>query len=408
MSPLSICERGASENYIYLDNNATTPCDAYVVEAMLPFFATRYANPASPHDMGKDSFTAVEEARERVAQYLRCSTSELLFTSGATEGNNIVLLGVAPANNRRRIVASAIEHKSVKMPLRHRNGSGIDVKEMVVGRDGVVDLNSAAALIDEDTALVSLQAANNETGVLQPVEEVAAIAHSRGSLFHCDASQWIGKLPVPDWFDQCDYLSVSGHKFYGPKGVGALVVRRGTPSKCIFPLYFGGGQEHGLRSGTSNVPGIVGLSIACRLAAERTATDATSISQLRNRFELLLQRRVPRSRINGVDAVRLPGSCSITIPDVPASMLIANLPSVCIAEGSACTSGAFEPSHVLIAMGLSRDEADCSIRVSFGRQNTMTQAEAAVEMITQAAERILEPSIVAQSMRAASVKGIKT
>ena len=394
--------------YIYLDNNATTPCDASVVEAMLPFFGTRYANPASPHGMGKDSFAAVEGARENVAKFLRCSTSELLFTSGATEGNNIVLLGVAPANDRRRIVSSAIEHKSVQLPLHHRSGSGIDVKEMAVGRDGAVDLCSADAMIDGDTALVSLQAANNETGVLQPVEEVAAIAHSRGALFHCDASQWIGKLPIADWFYQCDYLSVSGHKFYGPKGVGALVVRSGTPRECVSPLYFGGGQEHGLRSGTSNVPNIVGLNVACKLAAELVATDATSIAQLRNSFEVALQRRVPISRINGVDVARLPGSCSITIPGVPASMMIANLPTICVAEGSACTSGALEPSHVLVAMGLSRDDADCSIRVSFGRQNTMSQAETAVEMIAEAAEHLLEPPVDIQSMCGTSAKGGKT
>ena len=394
--------------YIYLDNNATTPCDAAVMDAMLPFFGTRYANPASPHGMGRDSFAAVEKARESVAHFLRCSPSELLFTSGATESNNIVLLGFAPPDGRRRIVASTIEHKSVQLPLCHRRSSGMDVKEMAVSRDGVVDLCSAEALIDQNTALVSLQAANNETGVLQPVEEVAAIAHSRGALFHCDASQLIGKLPIPDWFDQCDYLSVSGHKFYGPKGVGALVVRSGTPRKRLSPLYFGGGQEHGLRSGTSNVPSIVGVNVACRLAEERVTADATAIVQLRNTFEVLLQKRVPRSRINGADVARLPGACSVTISGVPASMLIANLPSLCIAEGSACTSGAPEPSHVLVAMGLPRDDADCTIRVSFGRQNTMSQAERSVEMIAQATERLLEPSIDIRSMCGTSANGEET
>lgn len=392
-------------NQIYLDNNATTPCDPAVVEAMLPFLSTRYANPSSPHGMGKDAYTVVEEARAYVAQCLRCSTSEVLFTSGATESNNIVLLGITPPNGKRRIVASTIEHKSVQLPLYHRRHSGIDVKEITVGRDGVVDLCSADALIDRDTALVSLQAANNETGVIQPVEEVAAIAHSRGALLHCDVSQWIGKLPIPDWFDQCDYLSVSGHKFYGPKGVGALVVKSGIPRTSVSPLYFGGGQEYGLRSGTSNVPGIVGLNVAFKLAEKRVATDAASIAQLRNCFEALLQKKITRSRINGVEASRLPGSCSITIPQVPASMLIANLPSVCVAEGSACTSGALEPSHVLVAMGLSRDEADCSIRVSFGRQNTMSHVETAAEMIAQAAKRILDPPNDAQAKYGASAKG---
>lgn len=394
--------------YIYLDNNATTPCDPVAMEAMLPFFVARCANPASPHGLGKDSFAAIERARESVAEFLRCSTSELLFTSGATESNNIVLAGLTPTNGRRRLVASAIEHKSVQLPLRHRRDSGMAVEEMAVDRNGVLDLCSAESLIDEDTALVSLQAANNETGVLQPVAEVASIAHSRGALFHCDASQWIGKLPIPNWFDQCDYLSVSGHKFYGPKGVGALVLRSGMPRKYISPPYFGGGQENGLRPGTLNVPGIIGLSVACELAVDRVASDVELIAHLRNSFEALLQRRVPSSRINGAGVARLPGSSNITIPDVPASMLIANLPSVCIAEGSACTSGASEPSHVLTAMGLSRDDADCSIRVSFGRQNTMVEVESAVDMISQATERLLGPPIGIQNFCGTSAKGGKT
>lgn len=393
--------------YIYLDNNATTPCDSAVIEAMLPFFGVKYANPASPHGMGKDSFVALEKARKGVAEFLRCSPSELLFTSGATESNNIVLTGLATTNERRKMIASVIEHKSVQLPLRHRKDTGIVVKEMPVDRDGVVDLCSAESLIDEDTALVSLQAANNETGVLQPVEEVASIAHSRGALFHCDASQWIGKLPIPNWFDKCDYLSVSGHKFYGPKGVGALVIRSGMPRKCISPLYFGGGQENGLRPGTSNIPGIVGLSAACELAAKRVDTDVALIAHLRNNFESLLQSRVPKCQINGADVARIPGASSITIPDVPASMLIANLPSVCVAEGSACTSGAPEPSHVLVAMGLSRDDADCSIRVSFGRHNTMSEAESAVQMIAQATERLLSPPVVVQNMCGSYPKGGK-
>lgn len=390
---------------IYLDNNATTPCDDSVIEAMLPFFSARYANPDSPHGMGKDSFAADEDAREELAQYLHCSSSELFFTSGATESNNIVLLGFSPPDGRRRVATSAIEHKSVLRPINHRCRCGIDVQEVGVSRDGVVDLGCANALINEDTALVSLQAANNETGVLQPVEEVAAIAHLRGALFHCDASQLIGKLPIPNWFDHCDYLSISGHKFYGPKGVGVLVVRSGLPRKCILPLHFGGDQEHGLRSGTTNVPGIIGLTAACRLAAERVADDAASIAQLRNSFEVLFLQRVPEAQINGVNAGRLSGSCNTTIPQVPASMLIANLPSLCIAEGSACTSGAPEPSHVLVAMGISRDDADCSIRVSFGRQNTVTHAETAVEMIAEATGRILDASIDDGSKRGNSIKG---
>jgi len=385
--------------YVYLDNNATTPCDVAVLDAMLPFFSDRFGNPVSPHAMGREAFSVVAEAREGVAQSLRCSPKELLFTSGATESNNILLLGFSPQNKRRRFVTSAIEHKSIQMPLRHRLNYGIDLKEMSVTTSGIVDLSSADSLIDRDTALVSVQAANNETGVLQPIEDLADMAHSRGALFHCDASQWVGKLPIPQWFDQCDFLSVSGHKFYGPKGAGVLVVRSGTPRRYIAPILFGGGQEDGLRSGTSNVPCIVGLSVACRLAVERVAKDEVDVQEVRNRFEASITVTLPQARINGASAKRLPGSCSLTIPGIPASMLIANLPALCIGEGSACTSGTTGPSHVLLAMGLSRDEADCTVRISFGRQNTMPEAGTAVEMISEAVERLSNQTCVRQHQR---------
>jgi cysteine desulfurase len=368
--------------YIYLDNNATTPCDDSVLRAILPFFRERFGNPASPHGMGKEASAAISDARDSVAYQLRCTSSEIVFTSGATESNNLLLTGFTPQNaRRRRIVTSQIEHKSVRMPCRKRQTQGFDLQEISVTADGVVDLSVAAELIDDTTALVSVQAANNETGVLQPIHALADMAHSKGALFHCDAAQWVGKLPTPEWFDRCDFLSISGHKFYGPKGAGALMVRCGGPRQCVAPVILGGGQENGLRAGTCNVPSIVGMGVACSIVGERVDNDRRNVEMMRNSFERAIRTALPIARINGATASRLPGSCSLTIPDIPASMLIANLHPICVGEGSACTSGAVEPSHVLVAMGLTREDADCTIRISFGRMNTLQDAADAARSI---------------------------
>jgi len=264
-----------------------------------------------------------------------------------------------------------------------RRTQGFDVQEIDVTTDGVVDLNAAADLIDDDTALVSVQAANNETGVLQPVPELVDMAHSKGALFHCDAAQWVGKLALPEWLNCCDYLSISGHKLYGPKGAGALMIRNGAPRRHLSPVMHGGGQEYGLRAGTCNVPIIVGLGVACSIARDRVPSDEAIVEIMRNSFENAVIAAVPNAQINGSGVRRLPGSCSLTVPGVPASMLIANLSSLCVGEGSACTSGAAEPSHVLIAMGLSREDADSTIRISFGRQNTVQDASDAARMIEE-------------------------
>ncbi len=370
--------------YVYLDNNATTQCDETVFSAMLPFFRERYANPSSPHSMGKEAFDACSDARDKVAYLLRCTASEIVFTSGATESNNLLLIGyTGQSERRRRIVTSRIEHKSVRMPCRLLQNQGFDVQEVCVTPEGVVDLSAATQLIDEDTALVSVQAANNETGVLQPIGELVDIAHSKGALFHCDAAQWIGKLPTPEWFDRCDFISISGHKFYGPKGVGVLMMRNGIPRSRMAPVIIGGGQENGLRSGTSNVPSIVGIGVACSILSERIAKDMFDIAMMRNIFENAITTEVPGVRINGATVPRLPGTCSLTIPGIPAQMVIANLARICVSEGSACTSGSTEPSYVLVAMGLSREEADCTIRISFGRMNSKQDAIDAAQSIAE-------------------------
>ncbi len=392
--------------HVYLDNNATTPCDEAVLAAMLPYFRQQYANPSSPHAMGKQARAAVSNSRESLAGLLHCQESEIIFTSGATESNNMVLLGATSPNPvRQNVSTSPIEHKSVLMPCHVKEKQGFKIRQFSVSSTGVVDLNSVEEQITDDTAIVSLQAANNETGVIQPVQEVADIAHSRGALFHCDATQWIAKLPIPAWFQSCDYLSLSAHKCYGPKGVGVLVARQGMPRRSLAPLIHGGQQELGLRSGTANVPGIVGFGVACNLAMECAEKDEVSMGKMRERFENAIAKSLPNAWINGNSENRLPGTTSLTIPDVPASMLVLRLADICIGEGSACTTGAPEPSHVLIAMGLSREHADSTVRISFGRQNTIEDADMAALSIAKAVTSILEDLCVASSQTVLTSSG---
>lgn len=374
---------------IYLDHNATTPCAKEVIEAMYPFLDQEYGNPSSPHRMGKRAYAACCAARESVAELIGCNSTEVVFTSGATESNNLVLLGVmASATERRKIVTTAVEHKSVKEPCRVLDARGFQVVELPVSKDCQVDLNAAAESIDESTAIVTIQGANNEVGVLQPVRQLAEMARTKGALFHCDAAQLLGKKPLPSDFPEFDFASFSAHKLYGPKGVGALFIRSGHPRRALGPTFMGGGQESGLRPGTLNVPGIVGLGEACRIAQKRIGRDMAEIESLRARFERSIAQVLPRSWINGFRAERLPGTCSLCIPNVPSTMLIANVPHLCIGEGSACTSGAPEPSHVLLAMGLSRENAECTVRISFGRQNSLAEVDEATETIARAAEYI--------------------
>ena len=369
---------------IYLDHNATTPCDEEVIEAILPFFKIEYGNPASPHLMGKRAYIACNAAREQISTLFECSSSELIFTSGATESNNIVLLGISAGfPERTKIVTSSVEHKSVLGPCQELRRKGMKIIELPVSRDCLVTPDIAAEYIDEHTALVTVQAANNEVGVVQPIEKIAEIAHSKGALFHCDAVQMVGKLHLPQKLRFCDFLSISAHKMYGPKGTGALIVRNGNPH--IKPSFHGGGHEKGLRPGTLNVPGIVGFGKTCEIIQRYLTDDIRRITFMRDKFEKAVTHALPFSWVNGAEAPRLPGTCSLSIPGIPATMLIANVPNLYIGEGSACATGAIEPSHVLIAMGLSRDDADCTVRVSFGRHNSIENAEEAAAILSKAA-----------------------
>lgn len=379
---------------IYLDYNATTPCDPRVVEAMLPYFTSQFANPASTaHLPGREAAEAVEKGREQIAALLGASPRDVLFTSGATESNNIALYGVAHAallnaNPRRRIITTPIEHKAVLEPLADLGERGFDVQFVSVNRFGQVDLAELQACLTQDTLLVSIQAANSEIGTLQPLMEISERVKASGAFFHCDATQAIGKIPLAWRSLPVDLLSMSSHKIYGPKGIGALLARRSLRQGQLSPLSRGGGQEGGLRAGTQNVPGIVGFGLACEILGQESEAETRRMATLRDAFEANLKKRLPEVSFNGHPQQRLPGTSNVTLPGVEADALLANLPGLALSLGSACNSGAIEPSYVLTQIGLSREAAASSFRLSLGRWTTPTDIELASEHIGRAAEHL--------------------
>ncbi|MBX7251864.1 MAG: cysteine desulfurase [Candidatus Promineofilum sp.] len=377
---------------IYLDYNATTPVDPRVLAAMLPYFSEVYGNPANGlHRQGRLAARAVDEARERVADLIGAQANEIVFTAGATESNTLAIEGLtrradsrSHTGPRRRIVTTAVEHKAVLEPCRRLGREGWDVVVLPVDHDGVVDVAAAAEAIDDNTLLVSVQAANNEVGTIQPVAAIAALAHAHGALIHCDAAQAVGKVVVDVAALDVDLLSASAHKLYGPKGIGLLYVRGGPRRLPLQPVSLGGGQEAGLRAGTSNVPGIVGFGKACSLAKEMLQEEGTRQAALRNQLEEMLIEGVPGLVINGRAAARLPNTSSLTFPSADADALLLNLPNLMLATGSACTTGAVEPSHVLQAMGVSREAAYGTVRVSMGRNTQPDDVVIAIALMQEA------------------------
>jgi cysteine desulfurase len=376
---------------VYLDNNATTQCAPEVIEAMLPVFAGNYGNSASPHLFGQQAARAVALARDRIGASIGCEPSEICFTSCATEANNLAILGVAQSHSKRnKIVASTIEHKSVLGPYEALADKGFEFEKLPIRKDGLVDLDAARDLIDERTLLVSVQGANNEVGTIQPARELADIAHERGAAFHCDAAQLLGKRPVSLDEIGADFASFSSHKAYGPKGIGFLVVKNRMRSVSVSPVLYGGGQENGLRPGTLNVPGIVGAGEACRLCNVWLKDDTQRIAALRMLLEQGIDELMPESRVIVRASPRLSGTVSVLFPGIPADVLIARTPAVCMSMGSACTSGTVTPSHVLLALGLSRDEARNVVRFSIGRYNTVEDIQSAVRSISSSVREILD------------------
>lgn len=379
------------EPSIYLDYHATTPCDPQVVDAMLPYFRQDFGNPSSAsHRPGRLSAQAVDRARGQVAALIHAQAREIVFTSGATESNNLAILGLArgASDNRRRIVTTAVEHKAVLQPCIALRRQGFDVTILPVSPTGKVNLAAAHAAITDETLLVSIQAASNEIGTIQDLATMTKWAHEHGAFVHTDAAQAVGKIPVDvdEW--NVDLLSISAHKLYGPKGVGALYVRGGPYALPLEPLVYGGGQEQELRPGTLNVPGIVGLGKACELCLGTLPKEARRVAALRDQLEALLMSDIPDLRRNGALDDRLPGNSSLTFVGLDADAIIAHAPDLALSTGSACTSGALEPSHVLQAIGLSRQEAYSTIRVGLGRFTTEDEIRQAAGSIAQAVKTV--------------------
>ncbi|MBE0569496.1 MAG: cysteine desulfurase [Deltaproteobacteria bacterium] len=372
---------------IYLDHNATTPLDPEVMEEMAACLQGAPGNPSSIHSFGQDARRVIVKARLRVARLIGAQPEEIIFTSGGTEADNLAVLGTAAAAKRDRphVVTTAIEHQAVLNPCRHIERSGGSVTFLGVDREGLVDPADAAAALRDDTVLASIMLANNDVGAIQPVAAISPAVRERSILFHTDAVQAVGKLPVDVRSLGVDLLSFSGHKLQGPQGAGALFVRNGV---ALSPRSFGGHQERGLRPGTENVAAIAGFGKACELAAKRLEEDAARLAALRSSFEKAILDRIPGTAINAGGAPRLPNTANIAFEGLEGEFLAFNLDllGVAVSTAAACSSADREPSHVLIAMGRTPEQASSSIRVSFGRGNTYEDVSRAVDLVAQAVE----------------------
>jgi cysteine desulfurase len=375
--------------HIYLDYNSTTPVDRAVLDAMLPYFADNFGNASSIHSSGQRGRSAVDAARDSVAALIGAKTAEIVFTSGGTEADNLALFGSVAASNhsRKHIITTAIEHHAVLNAAQALEKQGIDVTYVPVGASGIVDPQDVRRALRPETILISVMHANNELGTIQPIEEIGRIAAEADVYFHCDAVQSAGKLPLDVNRLGVDLLSISAHKIYGPKGVGALYVRAGTP---LEPQFHGGHHERDRRPGTENVPGIVGFGKAAELARMRLTTDSARIESLRDRLEEMLVSSLASVRVNGDRSRRVPNTTNLafTAAGGEALVIALDLRGVACSTGAACSSGAVEPSHVLLAIGLSPDEARSSLRFSLGRTTTAAEIDRAADIIPPAVERL--------------------
>jgi len=381
-----------TDKLIYLDNNATTQLDPSVIEEMLPFLKEHYGNPSSGYAFAARARKALDFARERLTALLGCEPSEIVFTSGGTESNNAVISSALQSDPRgKHVVTSAVEHSAVLGPCQDLTKRGCEVTFVGVDRDGNVDLAELEAVIRPETALVSMMWANNETGVLFPVEQIAEICRAKGVLFHTDAVQAVGKIPIRLRDTVINFLSLSAHKFHGPKGVGALYVNRRTR---FHPLIVGGGQENGRRGGTENVASIVALGKAAERAAECLPEEKTQVRAMRDRFEKGILQSVNGASVNGARAARLPNTTSFLFEGIesPAALLLLDRHHICCSAGSACRTGSQEASHVLRAMDSSGDGARRSLRFSLGRYNSESQIHRAIEIVPKVVEKLRQLS----------------
>lgn len=379
---------------IYLDHNATTPCDRRVVEAMQPWFTEMFFNPSSIYQPSQKTKEAVENARKIVAGMLDASPDEIIFTSGGTESNNIAIIGTAllMKNKGNHIITSLIEHHAVLNTCKFLEKQfGFQVTYLGVDKYGIVDPDDVKKAITDKTILVSIMAANNEIGTIEPIEEIGKIAKERGVVFHCDGVQVAGKIPVSVRKLNVDFFSLSGHKFYGPKGIGALFVRKGIKFR---PIMYGGHQEKGFRPGTENVPGIIGLAKACEIAKQCMEEDEKKEKFLRDELEKRILEKIPEVIVNGHPEKRLYNTLNICVKYVEGESMLLHLDfeGICASSGSACTSGSLEPSHVLLALGIPHEIAHGSLRFSFGRSNTVEDVEKTAEVLPKIVENLRKMS----------------
>ncbi len=377
---------------VYLDNNATTPVLPEVLEAMRPYFAEHFGNASSIHHHGQETRAAVERARESVAALLGCRPSEVVFTSGGTEGDNLAISGLTRTGDH--IISSTIEHHAVLNSCKHMEAMGCEVTYIPVDGRGLVDPDDVRRALRPDTKLITIMMANNETGVLQPVEEIGKIAAEADVYFHTDAVQAAGKVPIDVKMIRCDLLSISGHKLHAPQGVGAIYVGKGT---ILQPMFYGGSHERSRRAGTENVPGIIGLGKAAELAREGLERgDQVRLAAMRDRIEEKILSDVEATGINGEGAPRVPNTTNIHFDYIEGEALVIalDLKGLAVSTGAACSSGAIEPSHVLTAMGLPPEIARASLRFSLGKQNTPDDVEFALDLLPRTVARLRELSPV--------------
>lgn len=374
---------------IYLDHNATTPLHPQVVKAMLPYLHTRFGNPSSLHWAGRDIKDAIEAARAQVAELVHCEADEVVFTSCATESNNMAIKGIAASRGKkgRHVITTTVEHPSVMMPCFYLEHLGFRVECLDVDQAGRLDLPALEAAMTDETILLSVMYANNETGTIFPVQRIGALAESRGLAFHCDAAQAVGKIPVDFRAGGIDFMSLSGHKLYAPKGIGALIVRRGVR---LPPLLHGGSQERNRRAGTENVAGIVGLGRACAVAAAGLDAEARRLRQLRDRLEAGLMEAIPQLRRNGDPDHRLPNTSNLSFLHVASDGLLSALDEagIAVSSVSACSSGTLKTSRVLDAMGVVAGTQVGTLRFSLGRENTPEDVAYVLEVLPRIVERL--------------------
>jgi cysteine desulfurase len=375
---------------IYMDNHATTPLDPRVLDAMMPYLTDRFGNAASRnHKFGWEAEEGVEEARKQIAALIGADPREIVITSGATESDNLAIKGVAWMYREKgdHIITCVTEHKAILDPCKHLEKEGFRVTFLPVATNGLVDLDDLRKAITDKTILISIMSANNEVGVIQDVKEIGKIAREHGVLFHTDAVQAVGKIPVDVQKDNIDLLAISAHKIYGPKGVGALYVRRRNPRVQLSAIIDGGGHERGMRSGTLNVPGIVGLGAACEIAQKEMATESVRLGKLRDRLKAGLEAKLDEVFVNGSVEHRLPNNLNMSFAYVEGESLLMGINDIAVSSGSACTSATLEPSYVLKALGVGEDLAHTSIRFGLGRFNTEEEVDYVANRVIEVVRR---------------------